>query len=234
MTYTLRLQLHSSLSTYSSGDIFMYKDITKKVADTLNQDKGNITVFENITIIYTEDETYSHSFRNPASKEQMDDLAQIYIDLGYSETPTKRYSIASEGACELRRLAYIEESKKIGRLIIDSSKYDEMKPEDYQGGFSDEVFNIPNIQEYVSCRSVWGYLGAMERLIPIDVKIEEVSRKYLSQEDVIKVLGTWLTSSSGRHFNDNVEPDTVIDENFIQNMVDDVNEWNSESIKLVA
>ena len=234
MTYTLRLQLHSSLSSYSSGDIFMYKDITKKVADTLNQDEGNITVFENITIIYTEDKTYSNSFRNSASKEQMDALAQKYIGMGYSKTPTKRYSIASDGEREVIRLAYIEESKKIGRLLIDSSKYDEMKPEDYQGGFSDEVFNIQNIQEYVSCKSVWGYLGAMERLIPIDIKIEEMARKSLSPEDVIKVLGTWLTSTSGRHFNDNVEPDTVIDSEFIQSIVDDVNEWNGESIKLVA
>jgi hypothetical protein len=126
------------------------------------------------------------------------DLIQSYKEKGWE---TEREEIPGYDAYRKREdAAYARRQKKRG--IVLWKKYDELKPEDYQGGFSDELFNTPGIKNYVSRGGVFGWIGdSGTRRAEHDKAIEKgLKERGLSYEAMSK----WITSSDGRHFADSL------------------------------
>lgn len=92
-------------------------------------------------------------------------------------------------------------SKKAGLVLWHS--YDSLKKQPlkvYQGGFSDEVFNTPKLQQYISSHSAFGWIGdSGARRKEHDILIEKgLKERGLNPEQMYN----WISSSDGRHFAD--------------------------------
>lgn len=92
-----------------------------------------------------------------------------------------------------------EEKIQKERGIVNWKYYEERTTADYQGGFSDDVFNSELLLNYIGDgRFVHGWIGDSEtRRAEHDKTIEEGLRKRgLSPEQMYN----WISSSDGRHF----------------------------------
>lgn len=213
-------QIHSSCSSFSSNDKFVElsgdeKDvdfpvkideviISKNFPMLFNEKISEISGDEKIIIIYLDsDETfYEKALRGgrPFSTryettDEFKDLVKSYTNNGWSlerSIEVDKFHERQERRRSLRR-------KKSGFVLW--KKYDERVAEDFQGGFSDEVFS--EMKDYISDgKSVFGYIGHSCRKVAFDQIIEaELKERGLSP----KAMKNWLTSSDGRHFGDSLK-----------------------------
>ena len=68
-----------------------------------------------------------------------------------------------------------------------------------QKGLSNEVWNQPRLQNYIKSGGAFGYIGAVNRTLLSDKKIENALRQKGLND---KEIAIWLTSTSGRHLMD--------------------------------
>jgi hypothetical protein len=104
--------------------------------------------------------------------------------------------------------AYLKKRIEEGYVIPEWHKG--LQAKDYQGGFSDAVFNQPYLQDYLK-DGCHGYIGHSVRKKNLDAYIE---MKFIATARPIcilehlepeSLLAVWLTSSDGRHFGDSLE-----------------------------
>lgn len=130
--------------------------------------------------------------------QEFKELVQKYADMGWNigrETPKEQKDF-----WDRQERAYRRKQKKEG--IVLHKKYEDLTPSDYQGGFSDELFNSPGIKNYIERNAVFGWIGDSgarkaehDRLIEAGLKERGLSYKAMSN---------WITSSDGRHFADSL------------------------------
>lgn len=78
----------------------------------------------------------------------------------------------------------------------------------FQGGFSNDVFKSSAFQGYISSMyGVFGYIGNGDRNLSRDIVLERVLRDTGLEANGI---ATWLTSGDGRHLMDSVDEDTSL------------------------
>lgn len=218
--FVISKQIHSSCSTFSSNDEFLKitgseKDIdfpvvigeviiSKNFQMLFNEKISEISGDKKIIIIHLEEDK---TFYNKALKsgrpflesyektDEFKDLVKSYTDKGWSlESSThlnEFYERKEQRAC-MRR-------KKAGYVLW--KKYDEREAADFQGGFSDEVFN--ELKDYIrDGKGVFGYIGHSCRKNVFDEAIEsELKERGLSP----KAIRNWVSSTDGRHFGDSLE-----------------------------
>jgi len=89
-------------------------------------------------------------------------------------------------------------------IWIDKELRKQFSQKDYQGGFSDELFEV--LKSYVGEGHCYGYVGHIGRTIQSDVAIEEELKKLgLTHLQ----MSYWITSSDGRHFMDYIESNSA-------------------------
>jgi len=83
-----------------------------------------------------------------------------------------------------------------------------MEKNQKQGGFSDEVWNQKDLQEYLDGGLVFGYFsGNYFRRDTFDALVEKTLRK---QGWSALEIAIWLTSTEARHFQDQVDKDVTL------------------------
>ena len=125
------------------------------------------------------------------------DLVNLYIDKGFNLTERpeelKDYYKRAEAA-ERKKM------KEAGNVLW--MEYDKRTTKDYQGGFSDELFNEKYLFNYVSSGCVHGWIGHSVRTFTLDKVIEEGLRE---KGLVNSKMCSWITSGDGRHFGNSLE-----------------------------
>jgi len=86
------------------------------------------------------------------------------------------------------------------KTLVRTKSRTEMKPKEYQGGFSNEVFEA--LKEYASSGLVFGYLGHEGRTIELDKVIEEELK---NMGLTPHLMYCWISSTDGRHTMDYIE-----------------------------
>lgn len=212
--------IHSCFASASSNDVWLYNIIAAKDIDFVAKEESHIKsekhsfinnaivdeVSEDkfLSVVYLKsDKTFSKkglAERNFIGEgyhntQEFLDLVKYYIEKGFKST---------ERPEELIKFYRRREEKEMKRLKAAGHvlwmDYKDRKPEDYKGGFSDEVFK--EMFDYVSRGAVFGWVGHMVRTAVLDKAIEEGLRKRgLSCSKMVN----WITSGDGRHFGDSLE-----------------------------
>lgn len=107
------------------------------------------------------------------------------------------------------RLAYRERSylrqeeqdKKDGLVLW--KRYENRTTADYKGGFSDEVFHTDKLLNYIGDgKCVYGWMGDSQVRTP---ELDKVIEKGFTERGLTpEQMYSWLSSSNGRHFADNL------------------------------
>lgn len=195
------MQIHSSCSTCSSNDIFVYRELheNEKVKSWTEVSKD-----ESITIYYNEDKTYYNLIRNSASKEQMKIVVDQYLSKGYTVERPKEI----DEYYDREKIKQIEERKKAEYVYLyDDSSYDRTK---YQGGLTNTLWFLPETVEYTS-KPCFGYFGHSCRRPELDRTIESAFGIYNRRHDKFsiselkKLISIWMSSRYGRHEGDSLD-----------------------------
>jgi len=214
--------IHSCFASASSNDEWLYKVVPEhknKVTLVNGSTVLNSGLFEKptpgvetieevdtedkfITNVYfkADESFYIFGKNKPGLKDyhntpEFKELIQKYVQLGWS---TERPEIENERMQRVRN-KQIQQRKKDGFVLW--KKYEDLKPEDYKGGFSTEMFNTPHLQKYIK-QTPFGYIGHSVRTKHTDRYMEKTLR---SLNLPVDTLSLYLTSSSGRHFGDSLE-----------------------------
>lgn len=212
-------QIHSSCSTFSSGDVFvkvitkrLELDFTPKVGITILSKKFPMLNGQTITEIagdslyidiYLEaDKTFYSGMdftTNHSNTPRFKEIVNSYINAGFvinRDVPcTKEYR-------ERETIKEQEKAKKKGVVLWMGFEEYQKNPEYFQGGFSDEVFHSRELFNYVKSGCCFGWIGnSSVRTSDHDKQIEKGLRiRGLSPQ----MMYNWISSSSGRHFADSL------------------------------
>lgn len=213
--------IHSGISTFQSGDEFLKLVINSKDCDFelgLNQRISSkkfpflnglmVEEFESdkkyIGIYVEGDKTFYYRamqgnkpFEGYSSTPEFKDLINSYIEKGFK----KRVNVPEQEEFKKakKRKEQAENKRKGIVLWMDFEDY-KNNPALLQGGFSDEVFNSPQLQKYIKTIP-YGWIGNYDRTFHADRLIEKGLRKRgISPSKMVN----WITSSSGRHFGDSL------------------------------
>jgi len=213
--YVINLQIHACFASFSSRDIYMYKEISKSEFD---KEKLSVTgdyIFEDTEYglfeIFIEDTTYYNVSipTNYATLAEMQMLIDKYtLELGYSRNKSEAYN----DRYELRKLneekIKADERKQAGYIYYISVdwKYDQKLA---QGGFSDDLWNYEKTQQYTKSKS-FGYFGHNVRKEELDIYIEKALKDIHSKSkfpsiDYREICYSYLSSSDARHMCDTLE-----------------------------
>ncbi len=135
-------------------------------------------------------------------------LVKSYTDKGF----TTEKNIPSQTAFyERQRIKSRKQLKKAGVVLWMGYEAYQGHPEYFQGGFSDEVFNSPQLKKYIgNAQSVHGWIGHSQGRTKYGDKIIEkgLRKRGISPSDMYN----WISSSSGRHFGDSMEDCSKIEQ----------------------
>jgi len=219
---TVSKHIHSSNSSWSSNDVWVEVNTTLKELDFapeantrivskkfpmldgqfINEVHGDKLYLE--LVLESEKKFNNGRFSLSApdihKSPEFLNLIQSYIDKGFVkhiQTPEqKAYRDRKEA---LERI----KDKKQGLVLWMGFEALKENPKLFQGGFSDEVFNSPGIQNYVSRGVAYGWIGhSGARTATHDKQIEAGLRK--RGISPFKMFN-WITSFDGRHFADSLE-----------------------------
>ena len=196
MKYFESKQIHSSLSAFSTADIMVYRELTRK---SYNERSGQKTYSSKygFAIAYApSDKKFYHKMRG-VDKSVIQDYAQrTYFDTGWTEQPEWLAAQRSK-LWKDEEDVYVAKRIKQGYVI---PKWDKDLPvASYQGGFSATVFNDEYLQNYLVGGGCHGYIGHAARRPQTDAYLES---QWLKQSRDTSLLAMWLTSTGGRHFAD--------------------------------
>ena len=89
--------------------------------------------------------------------------------------------------------------KKYNRIVKVTSPYQKFKMTVSQGNLSNEVWNDPDLQEYVNGTVVFGYVGHFNRTLKTDKMLMRYQKQFnVSNKRIVKFM-SWR---EGRHFAD--------------------------------
>lgn len=207
--YMSIIHLHSSFASYSSGDMFLYKEVSEQEFETLeSKDKVKDDRF-NIYEAYSEDNKYYniHNLNYHASREEMLALAKKYEDKEYSFEKPAEYSKRSLEREETKDREVAEDRASKGYIFYNKPHW-EYSQKEAQGGFSDDLWNYDKVKEYTS-HFCFGYFGHSVRTKELDQYIEEtlkdINRVPVKQLHWKELCYNYLSSSDARHFSDSLE-----------------------------
>lgn len=210
----LSKRIASCFASFSSTDVILYKEVAS-LPRVFNKEGLVVDDVALVKVLHLEsDETFYERAledmrhkRVPGHYNTHPDflaLVQKHKDDGWDKKPewldaADKARYAREEAAEYAR------RKQEGYVICKHFK--EMTPDDYRGGFSDEVMASKELKEYVAAGACFGYIGSSCRKPNLDAYIEEQflslkPRFEVSRQEMVALLGGWLTSSDGRHFGD--------------------------------
>lgn len=218
-TVKISKHIHSCLASASSNDVwlnvflpFEELDFTPEQDIVIESKKYRFLNGETISkisgdnkfmAIYLEsDKTFYNKgdFRTEWHKtDEFKILIGGYIVNGWGRVYNKEYD-----EWEKREEKREEKKSKKNGIVLWHS-YDNLKKQPlsvYQGGFSDEVFNTPKLQSYISNHACFGWIGdSGARRKEHDILIEKGLRERGLTADQ---MYNWISSSDGRHFADSL------------------------------
>ena len=223
-------QIHSTFASLSSNDVFLSHFISEKDLD-FEVNEGGMIVGSKIKFLNGEvisstsgddlylaiylkaDETFYHKAlytrgghglggKSYDETEEFKSLVESYYKRGWSKKKNKKGEKAQKDFWDREEIGFQAERKKAGLVLHMGYDNYKDKPELFQGGFSDELFNTPDLQNYLKGGGVFGWIGDSGTRRPEhDKAIEEGLRaRGLSN----KMMINWITSGSGRHFADSL------------------------------
>jgi hypothetical protein len=212
-------QIHSSCSSFSSSDVNLKQILKKKIDFVLEVGKtitsNNYPFLNGETIKYIEEDKkflcvnleadktfYNRAIRSDdhSKTDEFKNLVQKYIDAGWDKG--KRYP---EEDAYSERCKVIENKRLKKAKVVLWMGFEQYKghPELFQGGFSDAVFNSPELSNYVKSGMCYGWIGNSEvRTAAHDKQIEKGLRKRGISDHK---MYNWISSGSGRHFANSLE-----------------------------
>ncbi len=208
MRYFQRKQIHSGFAGWSSRDIQVTKELSKLEFENHVGTERTVSDKHGFSIVYTgPDKKYydlalaqRRCFDEVVSKEDLLQYAQeTYVDHGWF-LKDAFLDEALNKYWEDERLARIERRTQEGFIIPEWSN--DIKPEQYQGGFSNKVFHHPALASYVNGGGCHGYIGHSVRKPDLDKFLE---KQFLTVNPDVSLFAMWLTSTGGRHFGDSLE-----------------------------
>jgi hypothetical protein len=218
-------RIHSSFASMSSNDENMQLalpeseidfnvkegiDITSVKHSFLNGEKiKQVEEDDNFLGIYLEaDKTfYNKGLRSKRSfsanfhdTPEFKELVNMHLDAGWSLEIPEEYKQARKNKWKNDRIEQSKKAKKEGYVLW--MDYEDYKPEFFQGGFSDELFNTEKLKNYIGDgKGVFGWIGSTCRKTEHDKVIEKGLReRHLSLDKI----ACWLTSTDGRHFSEHL------------------------------
>lgn len=196
MKYFESKQIHSSLSAFSTADIMVYRELTRKSYNERSGEKTYSSKYGFAITYAPSDKRFYHEMRG-VDKAVIQDYAQrTYLDNGWIEQP--------EWLAEQRSKLWKDEedvyvAKRIKQGYVIPRWEKDLPVASYQGGFSDKVFNDEYLQRYLAGGGCHGYIGHATRRPQTDAYLES---QWLKKNNDVSLLAMWLTSSGGRHFAD--------------------------------
>lgn len=232
MRYFEEKQVHSSCSTWSTSDVEVVREIGKAEFLAHPDENKLVSKRRGFSIAHAPaDETFYHrgfSFR-VSDAEMKTRVAAKYLSCGW--TIIKDHAFLEEAIslyCEDERIARKTRRAKQGYVIPEWTR--EMLPIEYQGGFSAEVFNHPELFDYVKSGGCHGFIGHEVRKPKLDAYLEA---QFLNLNPDKSLFAMWLTSTGGRHFGDELEGATfskqqIIIRNRIAGIVEQANHYRQK------
>ncbi len=219
---TVSKHIHSSSSSWSSKDVYVEINTTFKELDFIPEENTRIVskkfpmldgqLIERLRgdklylEIFLESEKkfnygrFSFSSTEIHKTPEFLNLVQSYIDKGFIkhvQTPEQKAYIDRKEALERIK------DKKQGLVLWMGFEVTKENPKLFQGGFSNDVFNSPGIQNYIKGGLAFGWIGhSGARTAAHDKQIEAgLLKRGISPSQMFN----WITSSDGRHFGDSLE-----------------------------
>lgn len=220
-TIVISKHIHSSGSSYSSGDEFVVFITNSNELDFSTLEAGSfiqsskfpllngqqikeISSDSKFIAVYLEaDKTFYYRSvfsESIANTPEFKSLVQSYLDKGF----VINRDIPEELAFNKRNKAKQNRKDKKAGIVL-CVDYEEYKNNTaiYKGGFSDELFNSPKLKAYVEGGCVFGWIGHRQgRTHASDKQIEAgLKERGIS----IDKMYNWISSGDGRHFGDSLE-----------------------------
>lgn len=199
MKYFEKKQIHSSLSSMSNNDVYVTREIDRD-AFLLHSGEKTVSRKYGFSVAYSEpDERFYSSIRGVSGPVMDAYVAEAYLTSGWVvDDPFLAPALRSHWAD--KEAAWVARRKRQCYVIPVWSK--DIPPADYQGGFSDEVFNHPELYGYLSHGGCHGFIGHSVRKPKLDAYLES---QFLKLNPDKGLFAMWLTSTGGRHFGDSLE-----------------------------
>jgi hypothetical protein len=249
----IRLQIHSTLSSWSSRDELLYIDMLETEFETFSKQIGKewhvelknetyIGFQKELKIIELEDTQYYKTLSGNATTQQMEEKVEYYTSkYPFKKEMTQFLKLKFKDDQKRRKKEWEEEAKRIGR-VFDNYDYIETKHRklvDFKGGFSTKFFNKmledKDFNDYLVSAielnsGVFGYIGASERIKGVDKQIEDKLIEKNGFDKAGEIFAIFATTGSGRHFADNIDEDTIITEDDTQYMLETYNGYTKEAL----
>lgn len=219
--------IHSSFTSTGINDVLLYAIISAKNVDFIAKANKSVASKKNkfinnekvhkiledklITVIYLKsDKTFYNrgvlegnlTICNSYHETQdFRDLIKYYIEKGFNLTQRPE---------ELDKFYKRKKQQRKDELKADGHVLwmglDEIEYKDYQGGFSNDLFNDRELKNYIntvgSFIGVYGWIGHLVRTVTLDKAIEEgLIKRGLSCSKMIN----WIVSTDGMHFGNSLE-----------------------------
>lgn len=203
MRYFLIKQIHITCAAVSSGDLFITKEVSPATfalgsEPTFAQKCG-------IAWAYDEPDMTFYNIKAPMRQASIDEV-NAHFETHYAPQgwtiDNQELRAAQQALWQEQENAETQDRSAAGAVFPSYEHKQAMTPEQYQGGFSDEVFNNPDLAKYVRSGLVFGYIGHYERHPETDTFFE---RLFLAVENDPSLLAWFLSSRSGRHFADQLD-----------------------------
>lgn len=204
MRYFESKQVHSSLSSFSTSDMFVVREITRTEFKKLSGEK-TISGKHGFGIVYADSDKkfYSSgrlfSFDRVSKEELLAYVVETYLLHGWTVAHPFLKS-AQSAHWKDEEIAECERRTAEGYVIPEWTK--DFPVAGYQGGFSDDVFLSPDLYKYVSGGGCHGFIGHSVRKPMMDSYLET---QFLKLNADKSLFAMWLTSTGGRHFGDSLE-----------------------------
>lgn len=202
MRYFEKKHIHSCFASMSSGDEWVVREVTRRefLDSPVNGENRTVSKKHGISIVYIDADKRFYNVNNIRDRPAKD-VFDKYI---YENYLLKGWTLNHPFVDEALKAHWADEDDertarrtKEGYVIPRWEK--DLPVESYQGGFSDEVFNEPYLQNYLKGGGCHGYIGHAARRPQTDAYLES---QWLKHNTDRSLLAMWLTSTGGRHFAD--------------------------------
>lgn len=215
MRYFLRKQIHSCCASMSSSDVFLVKEVDANAfpdADASLETTVSDTYGFSVAYVEPDKRFYYEDLRSRHNRNLNTEAFNTHVD---HICEVERYLREHAWLDEQMHKHWADEShneevrRSIDGYIFPSyEKKKAMSIAEHQGGFSDAVFNEPELQNYLSGNTS-GYIGHYVRKKELDTVLE---REFLAVNPDTALFAMWLTSSGARHFGDSLERDSLAEQ----------------------
>jgi hypothetical protein len=204
-----QIQIHSCFASYSSNDVFLYREITKGIKPLTSLKVQQVEKGKGVKILYYADETFDNigldasGYHEYEKTPEFKALVKDYMALGFSDVKPKFLYDWHKAKREAEHKAEVIKRIKQGYVVPDNK----VKNPNRNGGFSKAITENPIFKNYACGDFVFGYTGHSSRTHYLDKIMESVMNKIEAPDSFNKIdaFCTFLGSTSGRHFMDSLE-----------------------------